>query len=107
MRTREPNPTLRTSLLPGLELSLTAWRLEIERKLQLVLLIAVKHIAYRIANEPGERDTVFFGQFCQLNIILLIDRDRYPICQLILPPGSYSRARPPKRCITVVNRAAN
>lgn len=79
---------------------------QIERKLQLVLLMAVQHVAYRVAYEPGERHTVFFGQFGQLSVILFVDRDRDPSCQLILPPGSHSRARPPKRCITVVNGAA-
>lgn len=69
--------------------------------------MTVEHVADRIAYEPGERDTVFFGQFRQLCVILLVDGDRDPICQLILPPGSRSRARPPKRCITVVNGTAS
>jgi hypothetical protein len=74
--------------------------------LELVLLMAIKHVADGIAYEPGERHTILFGQFDQLSVILLVDGDRDPRCQFVLSPGSHSRARPPKRCITVVNGAA-
>ena len=96
---------LRSFLLNKSKASASAAR-KVERKLKLILLVALKHVADCIAYEPGERHTVFFGQFGQLSVILFIDRDRDPSCQFVLPPGSRSRARPPKRCITVVNGTA-
>lgn len=79
---------------------------KLKRQLQLVLPMPLKQVAYRVADEPGEGNTVFLCQRRQLLVVPLVDADRDPCRQLFPPPSPHRSLRPPKHCITVVNGAA-
>jgi hypothetical protein len=72
--------------------SLTTALGELERQLQLVLPVALEHVRYGVADEPGERDAVFIGQRNELLVVPFVDTDRDPCPKLrFVPPGSHRR----------------
>jgi hypothetical protein len=76
---------------------------EFKRQPQLIVPVPLKQLAYRIADEPGEGNTVFLRQRRQLLVVPFVDADRDPCRQLFPAPGSHRSLYPPKHCITVVN----
>jgi hypothetical protein len=62
---------------------------KLEGQLQLIVPMPIEQVAYRIADEPGEGNTVFLCQRRQLLVVPLVDADRNPCRQLFPAPGSH------------------
>ncbi len=76
---------------------------KLEGQPQLIVPMPLEQLAYRVADEPGEGNTVFLCQRRQLLVVPFVDADRDPCRQLFPTPGSHRSLYPPKHCITVVN----
>jgi hypothetical protein len=62
---------------------------KLKRQLQLILPLPLKQFAYRVADEPGEGNTVLLRQRRQLLVVPFVDADGDPCRQLFPAPGSH------------------